>query len=352
MKKITTTRRTFIKKAGLGAAGSAFLPGFTFNIVKARNLSAETVGHGEFTYLVDKEWGIQDPQKIPVKDCHEMVQDRKGRILLLTNEEKNNLIIYDRSGKVLDTHAMQMPGAHGLTLVEEGDEEFLYLTDHVRHQVYKSTLDARIIMTLDYPRETGVYEEAGKYNPTEVAVAPNGDIYVADGYGENYIIQYNARGEYIRHFGGKGDGKGQFDCCHGVTLDMRDKNNPSLLITSRTKNEFKRFTLAGEHIETIPLPGCWICRPVIRGNHLFFAVIVTRTWENYDGILAVLDRNNRVVSFPGGSEPAYHDGKLIEPVYDGTTFLNPHDVCIDNDENLYIPQWNSERTFPVKLIRV
>ncbi|MBS0001432.1 MAG: 6-bladed beta-propeller [Cyclobacteriaceae bacterium] len=346
------SRRSFIKKSAMGIAGASLLPGYTFNILKGKKSGPETVGHGNFTYRVDKEWGLQDPGKIPVRDCHEMVQDRMGRILLLTNEEKNNLIVYDKSGQVIKTVGLDMPGAHGLTLAEEGDEEFLFITDHARHQIFKATLDGRIIMTLDFPEETGVYESPEKYNPTEIAVAPNGDIYVADGYGENYIIQYNARGEYIRHFGGKGEGDEQFDCCHGVTLDTREMNNPTLLITSRSKNEFKRFSLSGEYLETIPLPGCWICRPVIRGDYLYFAVIVTRTWDSYDGMLAILDKNNRVISFPGGSEPVYQDGKLTEPVYDGKTFLNPHDVCIDDEENLYIPQWNSEQTYPVKLIRV
>lgn len=332
--------------------GTAFLPGYIFNIIKKRNLGEKIVGHGDFTYRVDKAWGIQDPGKIPVNDCHEMVQDRHGRLLLLTNEAKNNLIIYDKTGKVTDTWSLDLPGAHGLTLVNEGHEEFLFITDYDRHQVFKTTLDGKIILKLDYPRETGVYNGPEQYKPTEVAMAPNGDFYVADGYGENYIIQYSHDGEYIRHFGGKGDANNQFDCCHGVTLDTRDPVNPTLLITSRSKNEFKRFSLSGDHIETISLPGCWICRPVIRGENLFFAVIVTKTWDSYDGMLAVLDKNNQVISFPGGSAPNYQDGILETPLYDGETFLNPHDVCIDDDENLYIPQWNSERTYPVKLIRV
>ncbi len=335
----------------MGLGGAAILPDYIFNIIKKRPLSENMVGHGVFTYRVDKEWGVQDPGKIPVNDCHEMVQDRHGRILLLTNEAKNNVIIYDKSGKVTDTWSLDLPGAHGLTLISEGGEEFLFITDYDRHQVFKTTLDGNIIMKLDYPRETGVYQHPEQYKPTEVAMAPNGDFYVADGYGENYIIQYSHDGEYIRHFGGKGNGNNQFDCCHGVTLDTRDPGNPTLLITSRSKNEFKRFSLSGDHIETIPLPGCWICRPVIRGENLFFAVIVTKTWDSYDGMLAVLDKNNQVISFPGGSAPNYQDGILEAPVYDGKTFLNPHDICIDDDENLYIPQWNSERSYPVKLIR-
>ena len=349
--KLPIKRRNFIQNISLLAAGMG-IPQPTFNINTGKKPDARIVGHGDFKYRVDKEWSRQHPGKVPVKDCHEMVQDSKGRLILLTNHQQNNVIFYDRSGKVLKTWGKDYPGAHGLTIAQEGGEEFLFITDTDISRVVKTTLDGKVVLQLDYPKEAGVYEAAEKYKPTEVAVAPNGDFYVADGYGENYIIQYNQKGEYIRHFGGKGDGDDQFDCCHGITFDTRSPENPTLLITSRSKQEFKRFSMDGKHLETIKLPGCWICRPVIKNDVLYFAVIVTQTWSTYDGMLAVLDKNNKILSFPGGSAPEYKNGELQVAKYDGHTFLNPHDVCIDNDENIYVPQWYSGKTFPVKLERV
>src|SRR4028119_1120412 len=58
-------------------------------------------GHNGMHYRMDEKWGTLDSQKYPVKDCHEMVQDSKGRILLLTNETKNNVLVYNKSGKLL-----------------------------------------------------------------------------------------------------------------------------------------------------------------------------------------------------------------------------------------------------------
>lgn len=324
--------------------------GLSFNIVHSKS-KGPVVGHGDFKYRVNKDWGAQDPTKIPVKDCHEMVQDKRGRLILLTNQIRNNVIIYDRSGKVTETWTLRTPGAHGLTITEEGGEEFLFITDEKINKVYKTTLSGTILLEIDYPKMISAYESADMWKPTETAVAPNGDFYVADGYGQNYIVQYSPKGEYIRHFGGEGEEEGQFKCCHGVTLDTR-KAEPELLITSRTKNEFKRFTLEGQHIETFKMPGCWICRPVIKGENLYFAVIVTKDWFAYDGMVAVLDKNNKVVSLPGGTSPTYLDGKLAEPISDDFNFMNPHDVCVDQDENIYVPQWYSGRTYPVQLERI
>ena len=344
-----STRRKFL--AGTAAGLTLGASNMSFNIITRKNPNAPVVGHADFTYRVHQDWGTQDPSKIPVKDCHEMVQDKDGRLLLLTNHPKNNIIIYDRSGKVTGKWTLDLPGAHGLTLADEGGEQVLFITDEKLGKVFKTDLNGKVLMELGYPEMIEDYGDGSSWHPTEVAVSPNGDFYVADGYGLNYIVQYDARGNYIRHWGGTGDEPGQFECCHGVTLDTRFGRG-ELLITSRTKNKFKRFSLDGKHLETIDLPGCWICRPVIRGDHLYFAVIVSKTWYGYDGMLAVLDKNNKVVSLPGGSSPEYKDGLLVAPDSDEITFMNPHDICVDQDENLYVPQWYSGRTYPVMLERV
>jgi hypothetical protein len=350
MKK--STRRKFIKNSGLIASLGVAIPHFSFGIINRRKPTGAIVGHGDYRYHVDKEWGIQDTSRIPVNDCHEMVQDAKGRLILLTNHVKNNILIYDRSGKVLDTWTLKASGAHGLTIADEGGEQVLFATDSDNGKVYKTTLDGKVLLELSAPQGLANYKDPTKYHPTEVAVAPNGDFYVADGYGENLILHYSAKGELVSHFGGKGEGDEQFDCCHGVTLDTRDTKNPTLLITSRTAHQFKRFSLKGTHLETTNLPGCWNCRPVIKGDKLYFAILATKTWWGYDGLIAVLDKNNKVISFPGGSAPKYVDGVLQEPNSDYATLMNTHDVCVDQDENLYVPQWYSGRTYPVKLERI
>ncbi len=346
-------RRDFIKKSSLLVGAGLLAPTYTFGITHSNKNMKEIVGHGDFKYRVDKEWGVQDPAKVPVNDCHEMVFDQKGRIFLTTTgEHNNNVIIYDKSGKVLDSWGTEFPGAHGLTIFGEGNDQFLLITDPETHKVTKTDLAGRKLMTIERPKEVDGYTSDDQFKPTETAVMPNGDFYIADGYGQNFIIHYNEKGEYLGHFGGSGEGDDQFSCCHGITLDTRNASNPTLLITSRAKQEFKRYSLSGEHLETIKLPGCSICRPVIHGEYLYFAVIVTKSWDSYDGMLAVLDKNNTIVSFPGGSAPRYSKGLLSAPEYDGKTFRNPHDVLVDNDGNLYIPQWASGKTYPIKLHRV
>ncbi len=164
------------------------------------------------------------------------------------------MIIYDKKGKLLETWGTEYPGAHGLTLFNENGTEVLFICDNNRHQVIKTTLSGRVLMVLNYPKETGRYEKEDEYVPTETAIAANGDIYVADGYGKDFVTQYDSSGKYIRHFGGRGDKDENLLNAHGICIDHRDKNNPTLIVTSRQQNAFKRYTMEGVYINTIPLP--------------------------------------------------------------------------------------------------
>ncbi|WP_161888654.1 twin-arginine translocation signal domain-containing protein [Pontibacter russatus] len=349
------SRRDFLKKSGATLAVGALFP--TIWVKKSYASTKDVVlGHNAHRYRVVEGWGVLDAGKNPVNDCHEMVEDTKGRLLLLTNETRNNVLIYDKSGKLLESWGTTYPGGHGLTLSQEGGEEFLYITDTDRNQVIKTDLKGKELYKFDYPKETGEYSHSGEFKPTETAVNPaNGDIYVADGYGLNFVTQYNHKGEYIRHFGGKGDTDGTFDCCHGVLVDTRDRKNPTLLITDRSHMRLKRFTLDGKYLATIPVPGSFICRPVLKGNHIY-AAVYRSTSQDYpnSGYITVLDEKDKVVSTPGGTEPIYTKGTLQEQRKDRSFlgFMHPHDVCVDADENIYVPQWASKKTYPLKLERV
>jgi peptidylamidoglycolate lyase len=309
-------------------------------------------GHNNMRYRMDTTWSKANPNINPVNDCHEMVQDSKGRILLLTNETKNNVLIYNKSGKLLDNWGHDFPGAHGLSLADENGTEFLFITDTEKHQVYKTTIDGKILMILDIPLETGVYKKTEEFIPTETAIDTNGDIFIADGYGAQYITHYDKNGKLKGFFGGKGEGDEHLDNAHGITIDRRN-GAPSLLITDRTRNCFKRFTMDGKLVEIIKLPGACVCRPVIKGDYLYAAVLRSPDLGTRNsGFVTILDKNNKVVSNIGGTEPVYMDGVLQPMSQAEKIFLNPHDVCIDDDENLYVAQWASGKVYPYKFTRV
>lgn len=346
-------RRTFVKQSALVTGGALLFPEFTVG-KSAPKLSDEVIGHGKFKYRAHKAWGNLDPSKTPVNNCHEMVMDKAGRLIMVGDETKNNILIYDRSGKLLDSWGAGFPGGHGLTLWSAGDEEFLFICDTTGF-VVKTTLDGRELMRIEHPAAVGALDKEEKFFPTETTIGPNGDIYIADGYGSNYIFQYSQKGEFIRKFGGRGDEEAQFQTCHGICVDSR-AGSPTLLITSRAHNAFKRFTLEGKYLETFFLPGAFVCRPVIHGQNLYAGVCWSRlkylNQTPNSGFVTILDKDNKVVSNPGGTKPQYKQGQLQLMLQDQPIFQHCHDVCIDNDENIYVCQWNANQTYPIKLERI
>ncbi|GAB4000361.1 peptidylglycine monooxygenase-like protein [Spirosoma daeguense] len=350
------SRRSFVRQASLATAAGIAAP--TILSAKSRINPAEQIvlGHNGFRYRVVPGWGVLDAAKNPVNDCHEMVQDAKGRILLLTNETKNNVLIYDKSGKLLDSWGHDYPGAHGFSIGGEGNDQYLLIADTDRHQVIKTDLKGQELLKIEYPKETGKYAFPTQFKPTETAINPaNGDIYIVDGYGLNYVMQYDKSGKLIRYWGGKGETNETFDCCHGIAVDRRNAANPTLLITDRRHNALKRFSLDGKYVSTISLPGSYICRPVIRGENIYGAVFRSTSDAYPDsGYIQILDKNDRVISTPGGTMPTYQDGKLGEQRKDKSisAFLHPHDVLVDEDDSIYVAQWASKKTYPIKLERV
>ncbi len=352
---MANSRRDFIKKTTL-ASTALSIPSYGFTILKKPEIKPQIIGHGDFKYKVHKEWGNLNPNITPIKNCHEMVLDSKGRLIMITDEIKNNIIIYDKSGKLIKTWGHEYKSGHGLTLFDEGGEDVLFITDPNSGTVIKTTVDGNILMELPNPKDIGTYTEKMRYKPTETAIAPNGDIYVADGYGSDFILQFNKDGEFIRKFGGKGHKDEQLNNAHGVAIDDRDPQNITLLCTSRIHNSFKRFTLDGKYLSTIFLPGAYVCRPVIDGENIYSGVCWSRMkyLERVpnSGFVTILDKNNKVVSNPGGAKPEYKEGELQLMLQNTTIFNHCHDVCIDEDKNVYICQWNANKSYPIKLERV
>ena len=207
----TSTRRRFLQAAAIAPA-----------ILRADDKAGAKrpiVGSGDHTYEVFHDWG-ELPASIKYGNTHGVVEDSQGRIYVhhtvnATSESSDSMVVFDAKGKFIKSWGKEFKGgAHGLHIRKEGSTEFLYLCDTKRGLVVKTTLNGEEVFSFGYPDQSDAYKpgpdgKKPKYSPTNLAIAPNGDLYVGDGYGSSYINQYNSKGEYIRTFGGKGKEAGQ-----------------------------------------------------------------------------------------------------------------------------------------------
>jgi hypothetical protein len=348
------SRRTFLATAAVSLAA----PYIRAQSRTAPEFHNAIVGHGEFRYRVDKLWSKANPATQPVKDCHEMIQAGDGRLFLLTNHKQNNVLIYNKGGDLLDWWTLGLNAAHGLTWHRQADgQEFLFVADN-GGRVLKVSLEGKVVMELPHPAKVGAYTDRDSYSPTETAIAPNGDIYVVDGYGSQFVLHFDPTGKFLGKFGGRStqpSNPGKFMQAHGIALDTRG-DQPLLVCTERIRNEFNWFTLAGVHVRGVYLPGAYVSRPVIHGRHLYSGVCFGarpadfRMWQK-QGYVTILDEHDQVISNPGGRAPTYEEGRLQLMLQDQPVFENCHDVCVDDAGDLYVCQWNSGNVYPYKLHR-
>lgn len=342
---MTLSRRKFL------ALGGATLSSVV--TARAADLAPVVLGQGDFRYRVFPGWGVLD-DKTPVKNCHGIVCDAEGNIILLTDEVTNNFIIYDSAGKLLHKWGKEYPGAHGLSLVNEGGKEFLYFTDRELHKVFKATLSGEILGEWGFPEASGKYEKAAQYIPAWTLHHPDGGFYVLDGYGRDYIPHYDAKGKYAGIFGGKEGGIPHWGP-HGGILETSDKGEHSLLIAMSDQQNLLRLDLNGKQLASISLPG-GNPRQIEKHNGHYFIPHLADNWpadRESRGFVSVLDSDFKVVSNIGGSQPEYDDsGNLLKMKSITDTFMHPHDLTIGKDGSLYVAQFLSGNTYPIKLERI
>lgn len=300
-------------------------------------LGGELLGQAPLVFEGDSEWGVLDAAT-PVKDCHAMVEDARGRLILLTNDTTNNLIIYSREGRLLEKHGTQFPGAHGMKIrtLPDGTQR-LYIADTERHMIFLTDLEGLILREWDCPMQSGHYARVEEYKPTDFIFAPDGGFYVLDGYGKQVIHRYDADGVWTDSFG-----EGKLRGVHGGTWDDRGEE-PVLVVTSRGEQKFVRFTPEGEWIDDIPTPGAAVSGALLFGRHLVSPAL--------NGMVLIFDDAWTLVSVLGGHAPVVKDGALrpIRRNQETETLLKPHGVCIDRQGVLYVAHWNSGQTYPVRL---
>ena len=337
----SATRREFLRTVSAGLAATAVGPAILGASDKA-GIRRPVTGSGAHTYEVYHDWG-ELPAGLKYGNTHGVCEDGQGQIYVhhtvnKDSERHDTMVVFDRHGKFVRSWGREFEGgAHGLHIRKEGRDEFLYLCDTKRALVTKATTRGEVVWQLGYPKESPNYPlnadgtPGVKYSPTNVAIAPNGDVYVADGYGSSFINQYDAAGKYLRTFGGKGKQAGQLDCPHGLTVDTRS-GSPVLLVADRANRRLQTFSLEGQPAglnDGFPAP----CHFHARQGMMVVPDLFAR--------VTLIDAQNQAVAQLGdagvdswkairsGPREAFPSGK----------FVCPHSACFDHDGNIFVVEW-------------
>src|SRR6185369_7076055 len=143
----------------------------------------------------------QNPGSKQLGPCHGgVVIDKAGNIYVTTDTERG-VVVFSSKGKFL--RAFGPTRIHGLELREEKGVEYIYGARPSDHEVVKLKLNGEQEWALRFPEEAGLYKDGKGFNPCAVTVAPDGSIYVVDGYGANYVLKFDKDRKFVKAFGGK-----------------------------------------------------------------------------------------------------------------------------------------------------
>jgi len=304
-------------------------------------------GNGEWTYRVVEGWG-QLPAGTAFGGTHGGIATDKAGHVYVSTQSETGVLVYSPDGVLLKTIAHEYPEVHSMVYAEESGEEYLYATvqkgtPKENWLFVKMKTDGTVVQKITAPPEAG-FKTPNEWRLTAAVPAPDGGIFIANGYGDSRLFRFNKKGEYQASYSGKGTAEGQLNCSHGLAVDTRYEQ-PLLLVCDRENRRLCHFDFDGKYVRTVTQH---LRRPCQISFHGDYAVI-----SELEGRVTILDRENAPVAFLGDNpqKAQWANYKLrpgdIAPAF----FSAAHGCYIDQQANIYVSDWN-ESGRVTKLARV
>jgi DNA-binding beta-propeller fold protein YncE len=300
-------------------------------LLSAVVLASVAASAAELKYAIDPNFFENDPDHKSLGPCHGgVVVDKAGQIYVTTDTARG-IVVYSPAGKFL--RAVGPTRIHGLEVRTEGGVEYLYCARPSDHEVVKLKLDGTQEWSIQYPTEAGVYKSTNDFKPCAVTVAPDNSIFIADGYGANYVLKYDANRKFVKAFGGPGKEEGKFQTCHGIGLDSRS-GKPLLFVCNRNNDRVEYWDLEGNFVRVIQKGLRMPAAVQIRGD---YAVI-----PELKGRVTVLDKSGAIAAQVGDNpvESQRANFGLAKDKWTDGICNSPHGACIDKAGNLIVSEWS------------
>lgn len=294
-------------------------------------LAATVTYAGELKYAIAPNFFEEKPGGEQLGPCHGgAVIDKAGNIYI-TTDTKRGIVVFTPQGKFLK--AVGPTRIHALEIREENGREFIYAARPSDHEVVKLTLDGEQQWSLGTPKDAGLYDEKKTFNPCAVTVGPDGSIFVADGYGSNFVLKFDKDRKFVKKFGGPGEEEGKFKTCHGIGLDTRS-GKPLLLVCNRNNNRVEHWDLEGNFVKVIQKDLRMPAAVHFRGEYAIFPEL--------QGRVTVLNKAGEIVAQVGDNPNAGQRANFGLPPTEWKDGIcnSPHGASMDKDGNLIVSEWS------------
>ncbi len=298
------------------------------------------VGQGEHVLTASDTWA-RLPEGWSFIEVTGVATDSQDRVYVF-NRGEHPVIVFGPDGTFLRAWGEGMfVRPHGIMI---GPDDAVYCTDDGGHTVRKFTPEGDLLQTLGTPgkpSDTGAtsvdfrgIRQAGPpfHYPCNTALAPNGDLYVADGYGNARIHRFSPAGDLLASWGEPGAGPGQFRIPHGIATDRDGR----VFVADRENSRVQVFDPEGVFLEawTDVARPCQVC---VDGRGLVYVAELgyrAGMWPGTEapspdatgGRISIYDGSGRLLARWGGG---------ADPMRCGD-FFAPHDVCVDSTGSIYV----------------
>jgi hypothetical protein len=288
-----------------------------------------TALHAEVAYDFQADFIKPPPGKETIGNGHgEIAVDGAGNIYVSVQDANAGIQVYSPEGNFIK--ALALPASlHGFVVRKSGEEEFIFAAVLGEQKVIKVKLDGTVVMTI--PTSEFPADKVGKgLKLTNCDVAPNGDIYVVDGYGADWIFVFTADGKFKKVFGGRAEPL-KLQNAHKIFIDRRFEP-ARLMICDRGHKRMIHTDLEGTYIGTIAenmrnpssasFHGDLMCVAEIAGN--------VSVWDKEGKNVANLGTSPKPTNTPGIEPKDWQQG----------TVTSPHGITFDNQGNILETEWN------------
>ncbi len=294
--------------------------------------------------VVPKFEVIEGWEKLPKGYIHKDVDgvgvDSKDNVYLMTRQDAR-VLVYDKNGNFVRSWGEDIftPRTHGIAVVDD----FVYSVDDGDHTVRKFTLEGKQLMMIGTPgksSDTGydgktiasIQKGAAPFNrPTDVAIAPDGEIYVCDGYGNARVHRFKADGTLIQSWGEPGIKPGEFHLPHGIGISPDNR----VFVTDRENDRIQIFDRDGKFLEM------WehVQRPTDISFDKEGRVYVSELWWRVGQNSFTRGKIN--YDLPGGVRILDLKGNILSHWCSADreaagNFVAPHTLCVDSRGDLYV----------------
>jgi hypothetical protein len=304
------------------------------------------LGAGEQRYRWVHDW-LELPEGMELGNTHGAVAVDSEGLVYFNTDSAHAIVVVDRHGRYVRSFGEEFAGGlHGMVVHEERDpatgdmHEVLYVVHTGRSEIAKLSLDGDVLWRRGHPEESGLYQSADQFRPTAIDVAPDGSVFVADGYGFQWVHRFAGDGTWLEVFGGQGTEPGSFQVCHGLSIDASGPE-PHLWIADRENHRVQVFTLEGELVRTVEGEFRRPCSVVAEpGSGTPSAWLIA----DLAGRVTIVDASGALVTHlcdnPDESQRA-NNGVPREQWQDGV-FVAPHFAAWDARGDLYVLDWVSQ----------